>query len=253
MRVQICKEMVIKNVLISQPAPPASGSPYTDIIQRFGVNIDFRPFFKVQGLSAKEFRTQKINILDYTAIVFCSKTAIDSFFRICEETRVTVPETMKYFCQSEAIAVYLQKYIVYRKRKIFFGTGTFPSIIDIILGKHKAEKILIAVTDGLKDSTRALFADAKLDFNHAVFVKTVINDLSDLDIAKYQMVVFYSPSDIRSLRENFPEFKQDELLIATYGPKTAQAVKDEGLKIEIEAPTPAMPSIAVALKNYLGK
>lgn len=245
--------MAVKNILISQPAPPASGSPYTELVQNYGVNIDFRPFFKVEGLSAKEFRQQRINILDYTAIVFCSKTAIDSFFRICEETRVTVPETMKYFCQSEAIAVYLQKYIVYRKRKIFFGTGTFPSIIDIILSKHKEEKILIAVTDGLKDSTSALFAKAKLNFNHAVFVKTVTNDLSDLDIKKYQMVVFYSPSDIRSLKENFPDFKQGKILFATYGPKTAQAVKDEGMKIEIEAPTPAMPSIAVALKTYLGK
>ena len=245
--------MPVKNILISQPAPPASGSPYTELIQNFGVNIDFRPFFKVEGLSVKEFRQQRINILDYTAIVFCSKTAIDSFFRICEETRVTVPETMKYFCQSEAIAVYLQKYIVYRKRKIFFGTGTFPSIIDIILSKHKEEKILIAVTDGLKDSTSALFSDAKLNFNHAVFVKTVTNDLSDLDIKKYQMVAFYSPSDIRSLKENFPDFKQGKILFATYGPKTAQAVKDEGMKIEIEAPTPAMPSIAVALKTYLSK
>ena len=245
--------MTVKNILISQPAPPASGSPYTELIQNFGINIDFRPFFKVEGLSAKEFRQQRINILDYTAIVFCSKTAIDSFFRICEETRVTVPETMKYFCQSEAIAVYLQKYIVYRKRKIFFGTGTFPSIIDIILSKHKEEKILIAVTDGLKDSTSALFSNAKLNFNHAVFVKTVTNDLSDLDIKKYQMVVFYSPSDIRSLKENFPDFKQGKILFATYGPKTAQAVKDEGMKIEIEAPTPAMPSIAVALKTYLSK
>ncbi len=245
--------MAIKSILISQPAPPANGSPYTELQQKFGVTIDFKPFFKVEGLPAKEFRAQKITITDYSAIVFCSKTAIDSFFRICEETRVTVPETMKYFCQSEAIAVYLQKYIVYRKRKIFFGTGTFPSIIDIILGKHKDEKLLIAVTDGLKDSTRSLFADAGLNFNHAVFVRTVINDLTGLDIKKYQMAVFYSPSDIRSLKENFPDFKQGKLLIATYGPTTAKAAKDEGLCIEIEAPSPAAPSIAVALKNYLDK
>lgn len=245
--------MAIKHILISQPAPPAGSSPYTELIQKFGVSIDFRPLFTVQGLSVKEFRSQKVNIGDYTAVVFCSRMAIDSFFHLCEEMRFTVPETMKYFCQSEAIAVYLQKYIVYRKRKIFFGTGTFPSIIDIIGSKHKNEKILIAVTDILKDTTRALFADAKLNFNHAVFVKTVTNDLSDLDIGKYQMMVFYSPSDIRSLKENFPGFKQDKLLLATYGPTTAKAAKDEGLKIEIEAPTPEIPSIAVALKQYLGR
>lgn len=244
--------MTVNKILISQQAP-LNTAPYTALTEKYGVDIEFKPFFVIEPLSSREFRAQRINLLDYTAVVFSSRHAIDAYFHMAEELRVKIPETMKYFCTTEAVAMYLQKHIVYRKRKIFFGTGTFPSIIDIILGKHKAEKILIAVTDGLKDSTRALFADAKLDFNHAVFVKTVINDLSDLDIAKYQMVVFYSPSDIRSLRENFPDFKQDELLIATYGPKTAQAVKDEGLKIEIEAPTPAMPSIAVALKNYLGK
>lgn len=245
--------MGIKNILISQPAPQGGRSPYAGITEKYALNIDFTPFFKVEGLSVKEFRAQHINILDYTAIVFCSKMAIDSFFRICEETRVTVPETMKYFCQSEAIAVYLQKYIVYRKRKIFFGNGTFPSIIEVILGKHKNENLLIAVTDGLKPATAKLFSDAGLTFNYAVFVRTINSDLSSLKLGKYQMMVFYSPSDVRSLKENFPDFKQGKMLIATYGPNTAKAVRDEGMEIAIEAPSPEYPSISDALGIYLAK
>jgi len=245
--------MGITNILISQPVPQVGRSPYAGIIEKYGVNIDFQPFFKVEGLSARDFRQQRINILDHTAIVFCSRMAIDSFFRLCEETRVTVPETMKYFCQSEAIALYLQKYIVYRKRKIFFGNGTFPSIIEVILSKHKQEKLLIAVTDGLKPTTAKLFADAGLDFDHAVFCKTINSDLSKINLKKYQLMVFYSPSDIASLKGNYPDFKQDDMLFATYGPNTAKAVKDEGINIAIEAPSPEYSSISDALNIYLGK
>jgi len=245
--------MGIKSILISQPVPQVGRSPYAGIIEKYGVNIDFHPFFKVEGLSAHDFRQQHINILDHTAIVFCSRMAIDTFFRICEETRVTVPETMKYFCQSEAIALYLQKYIVYRKRKIFFGNGTFPSIIEVILSKHKQEKILIAVTDGLKPTTAKLFSDAGLTFDHAVFCRTINSDLSSVDLKKFQMMVFYSPSDVASLKDNFPEFKQEKMLIATYGPNTANAVKQEGYQIAIEAPSPEYSSISDALNIYLAK
>ena len=245
-------EMKIKNILISQPQPQNS-SPYTEIISKYGVNIDFRPFFKMEPLTAKEFRTQKINILDFSAIVFTARTTIDAFFHLCEELRVAVPETMKYFCVSEAIAFYLQKYIVYRKRKIFFGNGTQSSIIDAIGTKHKDEKFLIATADNNKNDVHKLFSKTKFKFDSAVFVKTTNNDLSDLTLSKYQMTVFYSPSDVKSLLENFPDFKQGDLQIATYGPATAKAVKEAGLEIAIMAPSPQVPSIAKALELYLEK
>ncbi len=244
--------MKVKNILISQPAPQNS-SPYSDIIAKFGVNVDFHPFFRVEPLSAKEFRLQKINILDFTAIVFTARTTIDAFFRLCEELRITVPETMKYFCVSEAIALYLQKHIVYRKRKIFFGNGTAASIIDSIGQKHKEENFLLATADSNKADLHKLFVKAKLKHDSAVFIKTINSDLSQLDLKKYQIVVFYSPSDVNSLQENFPEFEQKDLMIATFGPATAKAVKAAGLETTIAAPTPEAPSIAKALTLFLEK
>lgn len=244
--------MKVTNILISQPAPQNS-SPYTEIISKFGVNIDFLPFFKVEPLTAKEFRAQKINILDYTAVVFTARTTIDAFFRLCEELRVTVPETMKYFCTSEAIALYLQKHIVYRKRKIFFGNGTAASIIDSIGSKHKEENFLLATADTNKADLHKLFVKAKLKHESAVFIKTINSDLSQLDLAKYQMLVFYSPSDINSLQENFPDFEQKDLMFATFGPATAKAMKTAKLETTITAPTPEAPSIAKALTLFLDK
>ena len=244
--------MKVTSILISQPAPQNS-SPYTEIISKFGVNIDFLPFFKVEPLTAKEFRAQKINILDYTAVVFTARTTIDAFFRLCEELRVTVPETMKYFCTSEAIALYLQKHIVYRKRKIFFGNGTAASIIDSIGSKHKEENFLLATADTNKADLHKLFVKAKLKHESAVFIKTINSDLSQLDLAKYQMLVFYSPSDINSLQENFPDFEQKDLMFATFGPATAKAMKTAKLETTITAPTPEAPSIAKALTLFLDK
>lgn len=223
------------------------------MISKHGVNIDFQPFFKVEPLSAKEFRLQKINILDFTAIVFTARTTIDAFFRLCEDLRITVPETMKYFCVSEAIALYLQKHIVYRKRKIFFGNGTAASIIDSIGQKHKDENFLLATADTNKADLHKLFVKAKLKHDSAVFIKTINSDLSQLDLKKYQIVVFYSPSDINSLQENFPGFEQKDLMFATFGPATAKAVKEAGFEANIMAPTPEAPSIAKALSLYLEK
>lgn len=244
--------MKVTNILISQPAPQNS-SPYSEIITKYGVNIDFQPFFRVEPLSAKEFRAQKINILDYTAIVFTARTTIDAFFRLCEELRITVPETMKYFCVSEAIALYLQKHIVYRKRKIFFGNGTAASIVDSIGAKHKEENFLLATADTNKADLHKLFVKAKLKHESAVFIKTINSDLSQLDLKKYQMVVFYSPSDINSLQENFPEFEQNDLMFATFGPATAKAMKTAKLNTTITAPTPEAPSIAKALTLFFEK
>ena len=245
--------MKITNILISQPAPQAS-NPYTDLISKHKVNIDFFPFFKVEPLNAKEFRAQKINILDFTAIVFTAKTTIDAFFKLCEELRITVPETMKYFCNSEATAVYLQKHIVFRKRKIFYGNGTTASIIDTIGSKHKDEKFLIAATaDNLKGDLHKLFSKTKFKFESAAFVKTIYSDLKEMDLSKYQVAVFYSPSDVKSLLENFPEFQQNGLQIATFGPAAAKAVTAAGLNVDITAPTPEAPSIAKALMLHLQK
>ena len=242
--------MEIKRVLISQPEP-SGASPYTDLISKWGLTVDFRPFFRVEGVSVRDFVAQRVTLLDYTAIVFTSRTAIDSFFHICEQTRVTVPETMKYFCQSEAIAVYLQKYIVYRKRKIFFGSGTVASMVQAIGTKHKNEHFLIACTDQLKPDVHKLFTKEKLKHGSAVFVRTVSNDLGGLDLHDYQIVAFYSPADVKSLQESFPEFRQEDIVFATYGPSTARAAEGAGLRVAIKAPAPNAPSIAEALSNYL--
>ncbi len=242
--------MSVKNILISQPAPQ-NNSPYADIVAKYGLNIDFVPFFKAEAVSEREFRSQKISFLDYTAVVFTSKTAIDAFFTICEKTRVTMPDDMKYFCSSEAIALYLQKYIVYRKRKISFGNGKPDSIIGLIGPKHKGEKFLITFTDRVHQDFCDLFGRNNLSYGSVVLVQTRLSDLSSIDPDKYQMLVFYSPTDVKSLRTNFPDFKQGNLLIATYGTKTAGAAREAGFNIEIEAPTPEAPSIAKALQIYL--
>ncbi len=245
--------MKISNILISQPSPQNS-SPYAELTSKYEVNIDFHPFFTVEPLSAKEFRAQKINILDFTAIVFTAKTTIDAFFKLCEELRVTVPETMKYFCNSEATAVYLQKHIVFRKRKIFYGNGTTASIIDTIGSKHKDENFLIAATaENVKGDLHKLFSKTKYKFESAAFVKTIYSNLTEMDMSKYQVAVFYSPADVKSLQENFPEFEQKELQIATFGPAAAKAVTAAGLRVDITAPTPEAPSIAKALMLHLQK
>ncbi|MFA6335298.1 MAG: uroporphyrinogen-III synthase [Bacteroidales bacterium] len=241
--------MKIKKILISQPAP-TNGSPYTELISKYKLNIDFVPFFKVEALQAKEFRLQKVNILDHSAVVFTARTSIDSFFKICEEMRIVVPETMKYFCVSESIALYLQKYIVYRKRKIFFGNGTNASIVETIGVKHKNEKFLLCVADSSKADINKIFVKAKLKHTSAVFVKTVYSNITTLDIGSYDMLVFYSPSDIKSLQENFPGFKQNTIQFATYGPATLKALKTAKLTSAIVAPTPEAPSIAKALSIY---
>lgn len=244
--------MNVRNILISQPAPAAS-SPYTDIISKYGVNIDFNQFFYVQPVTAREFRAQRVEILEHTAIVFSSKSTIDAFFSICEETRVAVPETMKYFCTTEAIALYLQKHIVYRKRKIFFGKGTIDSVIESIGTKHKNETFLIAATDSTKPDVLKAFTRAKLKFQSAVFCKTMYSDMKEWDFHKYQIVVCYSPLDVKSLVENHPEFEQKDLKFLAFGPATAKALKDAGYEVEITAPTPEAPSVAQALLLYLEK
>ena len=245
--------MSVKNILISQQQPQTA-SPYTVIAEKFGVNFDFKPFFKNEPLSSREFRTQRINILDYTAIVFSARTTIDAFFHICEELRVKVPETMKYFCTSEAVANYLQKHIVYRKRKIFFGDGKPDSIIGLIGSKHKGEKFLIATTESTtKDAVTKIFETQQYSFETAVFVKPVSQDVKDVDLHSYDIVVFFNPADVKSLYENQPDFKQENIKFVSYGKSIVPVMEEAGLTIEISAPTVEAPSVAKALELYLSK
>ena len=231
-----------------------TASPYTAIAEKFGAEVDFKPFFKIEPLTSREFRTQRINILDHTAIVFSARTTIDAFFQICEELRVKVPETMKYFCTTEAVANYLQKHIVYRKRKIFFGDGRPESIIGLIGSKHKGEKFLIAtVESSTKDAVTKLFENENYDFETAVFVKPVSQDLKDIDLHSYKLLVFFNPADVKSLYENHPDFKQNGIKFISYGKSVVNAMNEAGLEIEISAPTAEIPSVAKALELHFAK
>ena len=245
--------MSAKKILISQQQP-MTASPYTAIAEKFGAEVDFKPFFKIEPVTSREFRTQRINILDHTAIVFSARTTIDAFFQICEELRVKVPETMKYFCTTEAVANYLQKHIVYRKRKIFFGDGKPESIIGLIGSKHKGEKFLIATVESTsKDAVTKLFEKENYDFETAVFVKPVSQDLKDIDLHSYDLMVFFNPADVKSLYENQPEFKQENIKFISYGRSIVSAMNEAGLSIEISAPSAEIPSVAKALELYLSK
>ena len=244
--------MKIKRILVSQPKPTTPKSPYADLAEKNNLKIDFRPFIQVEGVPAKEFRKQRINILDHSAVIFTSRTAIDHFFRIAEELRVSVPDTMKYFCISEATAYYLQKYIVYRKRKIFHSTGRFADLVDV-LKKHKEEKYLVPLSDIHKQEIPSLLNKNKINYTKAILYRTVSSDLSDLKDVNYDVLVFFSPSGIKSLFQNFPDFKQNETKIASFGPATAKAVKDAGLRLDIQAPMPQAPSMAMALEQFIKK
>ena len=245
--------MSVKKILISQQQPKTA-SPYTSIAEKYGVEFDFKPFFKMEPLTSREFRAQRINILDHTAIVFSARTTIDAFFQLCEELRVKVPETMKYFCTTEAVANYLQKHIVYRKRKIFFGDGTPASIISLIGTKHKGETFLIATAESSsKDAVTKMFETQNFSFETAVFVKPVAQDIKDVDLHSYDLIVLFNPADVKSLYENHPEFTQGDIKFVSYGKSIVKAMEDAGLSIEISAPTVEAPSVAKALEIYLSK
>lgn len=243
----------IKKLLVSQPKPASEKSPYFDIAEKYGVEINFRPFIKVEALTSKEFRQQRISILDYSAVVFTARTAIDHFFKLCEELRITIPETMKYFCMTETIAVYLQKYIIYRKRKIFFAQSGKQDELVTLIAKHSKEKYLVPVSDVHKDDLRQMLEAKKVNFKEAVMYRTVSNDFTEDEKFDYDMLVFFSPAGISSLLKNFPDFKQDDIRIGCFGPSTAKAVKDAGLRLDVEAPTPEAPSMTAALEQYLKK
>ena len=245
--------MSVKKILISQQQPKTA-SPYTSIAEKYGVEFDFKPFFKMEPLTSREFRTQRINILDHTAIVFSARTTIDAFFQLCEELRVKVPETMKYFCTTEAVANYLQKHIVYRKRKIFFGDGTPASVISLIGTKLKGEKFLIATAESSsKDAVTKMFETQNFSFETAVFVKPVAQDIKDIDLHAYDMIVLFNPADVKSMYENHPDFTQGDIKFVSYGKSIVKAMEEADLSIEISAPTVEAPSVAKALEIYLSK
>lgn len=242
--------MKIRKILVSQPEPSEVKSPYYDLAKKYNLKIDFKPFIQVEGVSIKDFRQQKINILDFTAVIFTSKTGIDHFFRICNELRISVPDTMKYFCITENVAFYLQKYIVYRKRKIFHGKAKFQDLIDVI-AKHKEDYFFVPLADPHNAEIPELLDKSNIKYMIGTLYKTISSNFSNINDFEYDIIVFYSPSGIKSLKENFPDFVQGEIKIAAFGPTTACAVEHEGLRLDINAPNPKAPSMTMALDIYL--
>jgi len=241
----------IKKILVSQPKPTTEKSPYFDISEKYNVKIDFRPFIKVEPVLAKEFRAQRVNIPEYTAIIFNARHGIDHFFRLCEEMRITIPETMKYFCVSESVALYLQRYIHYRKRKVFYGAAGKLAELVVIMNKHLEEKYLFITSDVQNEDTITTLEKSKITYAKAVMYKTVSNDFGPDEEFNYDMLLFFSPMGIGSLLKNFPDFVQGDIQIGCFGATTVQAVRDAGLRLDIEAPLPGVPSMTMALENYL--
>ncbi|MBK7968372.1 MAG: uroporphyrinogen-III synthase [Bacteroidetes bacterium] len=244
--------MKVKTILVTQPKPESDKSPYHDLAKKYGLKIDFRPFIHVEGIPAKDFRRDKINLSDFSAVILTSRHAADHFFRMCNEMRITNLDTFKYFCISESTAFYLQKYVVYRKRKIFYGKSTINDLIDV-LKKHNKEKFLLPCSDIHKQEISDTLSSFGIEHIKAILYKTVCSDLSDLANVNYDMLVFFSPSGITSLLKNFPKFKQNATRIAAFGATTTQAVTEANLKVDVMAPIPEAPSMTMAIEQYLKK
>ena len=245
-------KLEIKTILVSQPKPESERSPYYNLAEKHKIKIDFRSFIHVEGIESQEFRKDRIAIEDYHSVIFTSRNAVDHYFRLCKDMRVPIRDSVKYFCVSEAIAYYLQKYVVYRKRKIFFGKQTFSDMLGVLL-KHKDDKFLLPCSDILKQEIPSLLEENDLAYTKSIFYRTVCSDLSDLANVNYDMLVFFSPSGIKSLFQNFPEFCQNETKIAAFGPTTARAVESAGLTLNLKAPMPNAPSMTMAIEHYLKK
>jgi len=244
--------MKIKSILVSQPAPNSEQSPYFELSEKQKVKIDFRSFIHVEGEASRSVREQKIDFSNFTAVILTSKNAVDNFFRVAEEMRYKIPDEMRYFCQSEAIAYYLQKYVVYRKRKIYVGKRTFEELVQLIK-KHKEEIFLLPSSDKLKSSIPKSLDEIDVNWRKVILYRTVISDLSDLEGVFYDILVFFSPSGIESLFKNFPDFEQNNTRIAVFGNSTVKAAEDSGLKVDITVPTKETPSMTMALEKYLKK
>lgn len=241
--------MKIKSILVSQPAPNES-SPYLEMAKKEKIKIDFRPFIHVEGVDAKELRTQKIDLSQFTGIIFTSKNAVDHYFRLAEEMRFSVPDSMRYICQSEAIANYLQKHIIYRKRKISFGEKTFSDLLPLFK-KFPTEKYLLPAADVLSSDVQKVLETAPIDWTRATMYKTVCSDLTDVSIDDYDMLVFFSPQGVRSLGVNFPDFNQENTRIAVFGATTEQAAKDANLRVDVMAPSKESPSMTMAIEKFI--
>ena len=242
----------VRSILVSQPKPSNERSPYFKLAEKYDIKVDFRPFIQIDPISHKEFRKQKVDILDHTAVIFTSRNAVDHFFRLCSESKIEMPNDMKYFCISEQTANYLQKYIVIRKRKIFTGTRTASDLIEI-LKKHRSEKYIFPCSNIRKDDIPNFLKNEGYNYTEGIIYKTVASDLSDLADVNYDVIAFFSPSGINSLFVNFPDFKQNNTRIAAFGPTTAKAVKEAGLNLDIEAPLPNAPSMTGAIELYIKK
>jgi len=241
------------NILVSQPQPTdLEKSPYGDLTRKYNVNIDFQKFINIEGIPSKEFRQSRINLLEFSAVIFTSRNAVDHYFRMAKELRAEIPQTMKYFCMSESTAFYLQKYVQYRKRKIFHGKQSFDDLMEIIR-KHREEKYLLPCSDIHKASISKMLDDNLISYTKGIFYKTLASDLSHVDIKKYDMLIFFSPSGITSLLKNFPEYKQNSTVIGAFGSTTTKAVKDAGWTLNIEAPTKTAPSMTMAIEEFLQK
>lgn len=240
----------VKSILVSQPEPSDPNSPYHKLAEKFNLKVDFRQFIEIDPVDIKEFRKQKVNILDHTAVIFTSRNAIDHFFRLAQESKIEIPTDMKYFCISETTANYLQKYIVIRKRKIFTGERTAADLLAVIK-KHKGEKFIFPCSNIRTDDIPDFLTDNGYTWSEATIYRTVASDLSDLDDVTYDIIAFFSPSGIESLFHNFPNFKQNNTRIAAFGPTTSKAVKDAGLILDIQAPLPNAPSMTGALEVYI--
>lgn len=244
---------MVKKILVSQPRPSSDKSPYYDMVNDYGVELVFRPFIKVEGLSSKEFRQQKVSILNYTAVVFTSRHAIDNYFKLAKEMRIEIPEEMKYFCVTETIALYIQKYVQYRKRKVFFGkTGKIDDLLPTMT-KHKQEKYLVPLSDVHDNKVKALLDTKKLNHTECVMYRTVSNDFTEDEIENfdYDMCIFFSPSGVTAFNKTFGTSKNDSVVVGTFGPATSKAAHEAGLKVTVEAPTKEYPSMTSALKAYL--
>lgn len=242
--------MAVKSILVSQPRPSGDKSPYFDLAEKYKLKIDFRSFIHIEGASVQDVRTQRINFADFTGVILTSRTAVDHYFRVAKEMRFDVPDSMKYFCISEAVALYLQKYVTYRKRKIFFGKQTIEDLADV-MKKHSDEKLLLPCTDILRDKIPEVLESNGYNFQKVVLYRTVASDLSDLEDVYYDILAFFSPAGIESLFKNFPDFKQNDTLIAAFGPTTAKAITDRNLRVDISAPQPGLPSMTAAIESYI--
>ncbi|TVR79021.1 MAG: uroporphyrinogen-III synthase [Chitinophagaceae bacterium] len=243
----------VKSILISQPPPENGKSPFLDIANKYKIKVDFRPFIEVQPVSYKDFRKNKIEIPEYTAVIFNSRNSVDHFFRICEESRLKISQDMKYFCISESIALYLQKYILYRKRKVFFGNGSNSSLIELVIKHKEKERFLLPCSDVHKKDALDTLKKNDVNFDMAIMYKTVSTDLSDLKDLTYDAIIFFSPAGLKSLFENFPDFKQNKTRIGGFGPYTEKAIQDAGLEMQIKAPTKDTPSMTMAIEKYINQ